>query len=260
MSSKKSSQSKSKKKSPKKEKAFTGLVIGIFEDIGPVARYHNIRLPKELINRMVIHGMSTVHGGEDILGGLYGPLPIFDRVNMSYLIYSFKVTASNTKDSRIAEHGRVCSLFLILKDDQERYALNNHLTIEKLVTDYHNENWLKELDITKDSMLVLYEKLNETVKVKRIRSFSFGKAGLIEYADPQLILDEGIISILNDKTNKVSMYLPHEKFTSKERIIAVEKMEELNKQEYSSTLKIVKYRDYLKFKKVLDKLAIQLVK
>ncbi|MGC9779416.1 MAG: hypothetical protein HZR80_09265 [Candidatus Heimdallarchaeota archaeon] len=102
--------------------------------------------------------------------------------------------------------------------------------------------------------------MNNTIRVKTIRSFSFGEAGLIEYADPQMILDEEIISIVNDKTNKICMFLPHENFSSKERIKAVETMEELNANEYSSPLKIVKYRDYLKFRKLLDKLSIQLVK
>ncbi len=144
MSSKSASKSKSKKKSTRTEKAFYGIVIGVFEDIGPIARYNNTRIPKDLINRMVVHGMSTVHGGEAVLEVLFGPLPIFDRIDLKYLIYSFNVKASSTKDTRIAEHGRVCSLFLLLKDDQERYALKNHLAIKKIVKEYQKTYWKKE--------------------------------------------------------------------------------------------------------------------
>ena len=75
-----------------------------------------------------------------------------------------------------------------------------------------------------------------------------------------MILDEGIISIIDAKRSKVFMYLPHEKFDSKMRITAIEKMEEISLREYGSQLKIQKYRDYLKFKKVIDKYSIQLVK
>ena len=78
--------------------------------------------------------------------------------------------------------------------------------------------------------------------------------------DPQMILDEGILSIIDMKKEKIYMHLPQEKYDSKQRIKAVEKMEEVNLREYGSRLELVKYRDYLKFKKILDKYAIQLVK
>jgi len=251
---------KSKKKKTKPASAFHGIVIGVFEDIGPIARYKKTRLPLDILNLMVVHGMSAVHGGEDMLGGLFGPLPIFENANLRYLIYSFNVKASNTKDSRIAEHGRVCSVFLILKEKQERYVLNNHLTIEKILNDMQKKKWKKELDITKDSMIEVLDKINEIVKIKIIRAYSFGDAGLIEYEDPQLILDEGILSIIDMKKEKIHMHLPQEKFDSKQRVKAVEKMEEVNLREYGSRLEIVKYRDYVKFKKILDKYAIQLVR
>jgi len=260
MTSVKPSSSTSKLKTIKKVSAFVGIAIGIFEDNGPIVRYYNVRLSKEIINKMVIHGMSAVHGGENIFGGLYGPLPIFDVIDLRYLIYTFKVKASNTKDSRIAEHGRVCSVFLILKKSQERYTLNNHLTIEKLIADFIAKNWLKELEITKDSMLELYESINGVIKIKDVRSFSFGEAGLIEYADSQMILDEGILTILDIKTNKAYIYLPQERFDSKMRIKALEKIEELSYREFGSQLKIQKFRDYLKFKKILDKHSIQVIK
>ena len=249
---------KAKKKKP--ESAFHGIVIGVFEDIGPIARYKKTRLPLDVVNLMVVHGMSAVHGGEDMLGGLFGPLPIFENANLRYMIYSFKVKASNTKDSRIAEHGRVCSVFLILKEKQERYVLNNHLTIEKLLNEMQMKKWKKELDITKDSMLEIFERINEIVKIKTIRVFSYGEAGLIEYEDPQMVLDEGILSIIDLKKEKIYMYLPQEKFDSKQRIKSVEKMEEVNLREYGSRFDIIKYRDYLKFKKILDNFAIQLTK
>jgi hypothetical protein len=260
MSTTTKAKSKSKKKKTKPTSAFHGIVIGVFEDIGPIARYKKTRLPLDIVNLMVVHGMSAVHGGEDMLGGLFGPLPIFENANLRYLIYSFKVKASNTKDSRIAEHGRVCSVFLILKEKQERYVLNNHLTIEKILNDMQKKKWKKELDITKDSMLEILDKINEIVKIKIIRAFSFGEAGLIEYEDPQMILDEGILSIIDMKKEKIYMYLPQEKFDSKQRIKSVEKMEEVNLREYGSRLELIKYRDYMKFKKILDKYAIQLVK
>ncbi|NHJ46896.1 MAG: hypothetical protein FK733_03830 [Asgard group archaeon] len=255
-----SSTAKTVKTKRKITSAFTGMVIGVFEDNGPIARYHNTRISKDMRNKMVIHGMSAVHGGEDMLFGLFGPLPIFGKENLRYLIYSFKVKASNTKDSRIATHGRVCSVFLILKEKQEVSVLNNHLTIEQKLTDFITEKWSKELDITKDSMISLFDKINSIVKVKELRAFSYGEAGLIEYANPQMILDEGILIIIDTKLSKVYMYLPQEKFDSRTRINAVEKMEELSLREYGSQLKIQKYRDYMKFKKVIDKYAIQLVK
>ncbi|NHJ40614.1 MAG: hypothetical protein FK731_11325 [Asgard group archaeon] len=251
------SNSSSKKQ---KTKVFKGMVIGIFEDNGPIARYHNIRISKEIRNKMVVHGMSAVHGGEDMLFGLFGPLPMFEQENLRYVIYSFKVKATNTKDIRIAEHGRVCSVFLILSEKQEISVLNHHLTIEKILTDFITKNWKKELDISKDSMLVLFDKINEIVKIKELRAFSYGEAGLIEYADPQMILNEGILAIIDTKKTKAFMYLPQEKFNSKMRITAVEKIEDINLREYSSQLKIQKYRDYLKFKKLLEKYSIQLVK
>ncbi|MHA1212747.1 MAG: hypothetical protein ACTSSH_09825 [Candidatus Heimdallarchaeota archaeon] len=249
-----------KKKSAPKKSAFIGIALGIFEDKGPIARYNKSRISRENINKMVVHGMSAVHGGEDMLGGLFGPLPLLVEENLRYLIYSFKVKATNTKDSRIAQHGRVCSVFLLLRENQERYALNNHLTIEKIFTDYITKNWLKELDITKDSLLVLYKEINELIKIKQIRTFSYGKAGFIEYADPQLMLDEGILIIVDSKLNKAYMYLPQEKFDSRMRIKSVEKVEELNLREFGSQLTIKKYRDYLKFKKILVKHSIQVVK
>lgn len=251
---------KSKKKKAKPASAFHGIVLGVFEDIGPIARYKKTRLPLDIVNLMVVHGMSAVHGGEEMLGGLFGPLPIFENANLRYLIYSFNVKASNTKDSRIAEHGRVCSVFLILKEKQERYVLNNLLTIEKILNDMQMKKWKKELDITKDSMLEILNKVNKIVKIKIIRVFGYGDAGLIEYEDPQLILDEGILSIIDMKKEKIYMHLPQEKFDSKQRIKAVEKMEEVNLREYGSRLEIVKYRDYVKFKKILEKYAIHLVK
>jgi hypothetical protein len=253
--------SKASSKSVKKiTSAFTGIVIGVFEDNGPIARFHNTRITKDARNNMVIHGMSAVHGGEGIFLGLFGPLPIFGYEKLRYLIYSFKVKATNTKDSRIAEHGRVCSIFLTLKEKQEITVLNNHLTIEQILTDFVTTNWLKELDITKDSMIVLFEKINKVVRIRELRALSYGQAGLMEYADPQLILDEGIITIINTKTRKAYMYLPHEKFDSKTRINAIEKIEELSLRDYGAQLKITKYRDYLKFKKIIDKYSIQLVK
>ncbi len=260
MSTKTKVKPKSKKKTTKPASAFHGIVVGVFEDNGPIARYKKIRLPLDIVNLMVVHGMSAVHGGEDMLGGLFGPLPIFENANLRYLIYSFNVKASNTKDSRIAEHGRVCSVFLILKEKQERYVLNNHLTIEKILNEMQEKRWKKELDITKDSMLEILDKINEIVKIKIIRAFSYGDAGLIEYEDPQLILDEGVLSIIDMKKEKIYMHLPQEKFDSKQRIKAVEKMEEVNLREYGSRLELVKYRDYVKFKKILNKYAIQLVK
>ncbi|MBK5114063.1 MAG: hypothetical protein KGD59_05200 [Candidatus Heimdallarchaeota archaeon] len=251
---------KSKKKKTKLASAFHGIVIGVFEDIGPIARYRKTSLSLDILNLMVVHGMSAVHGGEEMLGGLFGPLPVFENANLRYMIYSFNVKASNTKDSRIAEHGRVCSVFLILKEKQERYVLNNHLTIEKILQEMQEKKWKKELDITKESMLDIFERINEIVKIKTIRVFSFGDAGLIEYEDPQMVLDEGIISIIDMKKEKIYMYLPQEKFDSRQRIKSVEKMEELNLREYGSRYELVKYRDYVKFKKILNKYSIQLVK
>ena len=244
----------------KQENAFVGIVIGVFEDIGPIARYNRTKIPKDVVNTMVVHGMSAVHAGEDMLGGLFGPLPVFQYTKLRYLIYSFKVKATNTKDSRIEEHGRVCSIFLILKESQERYALNNHLTIEKILVEFTERNWTKELDITKASMLSLFSDLNEIVRVKNIRSLSFGEAGIIEYADPQQMLDDGILIVIDMKLNRIHMYLPHERFDSRTRIKAIEEIENLNLREFGSKLQIKKYRDYLKFKKVLDKHHINLVK
>lgn len=250
----------SNKKKKKLKKAFNGIAIGIFADNGPNTLYNHSKIPKYLINRLVIHGMSAVHGGEDMIGGLYGPLPMFERVTYRYLIYSFKVKATQTKDPRIAKHGRTCSVFLLFRDTEQRFVLNNHLTIEDLLIDYTNEHWNKELDISKDSVLVLYKKLNELVEVKRIRTFSFGEAGLIEFADPQVILDEGIISIIDIKSKTIYLYLPKDNFDSRMRIKAIAKMEEINLREFGSQLDIKKLRDYLKFKKIVDKFSIQLVK
>ena len=258
------STTESVKRTPKKAKkiipAFIGIVIGVFEDDGPTARYSIAKIPKKLVNKFVIHGMSAVHCGDDMLGGLFGPLPLFEKPKQRFLIYSFIVSASNTKDSRIAEHGRTCSVFLILDEKQQRFILNNHKTIEKLLRDFKKEHWKKELDISKDSVLVLLNKLNDLIKVIDIRVFSFGPAGFIEFADPQTILDEGIISIIDLRGNKAHIYLPKDKFDSRLRISAMEKLEELNLREFGSTLKIVKIRDYLKFKKLVDKHGINLVK
>jgi len=244
----------------KTKKALSGIIIGLFEDNGPISRYHNTRLSKEIINKMVVHGMSAVHGTEDMLGGLFGPLPVFEKTDLRYLIYSFKVKASNTKDERIVKHGRVCSLFLLLKKEQQRFILNHHMTIEKTLIDYQTKNWKKELDVSKDSMIVLYNLLNDQVTVKGLRAFSYGEAGLTEYADPHLLLDDGILAIIDNKKETIYMYLPLEKFKSRMRINAVEKLEELNLREYGSLLKIEKLRDYMKFKKILEKHSIQIVK
>ncbi|RLI69781.1 hypothetical protein DRO91_07515 [Candidatus Heimdallarchaeota archaeon] len=255
-----SSNSKTSSKTKKKTSPFAGIVLGIFEDIGPIPKYSHTRIPKEIVSHMVVHGMSAVHGDKDNLIGLFGPLPVFAKKDLRYLIFSFVVTASNTKDVRIAEHGRVCSIFLILKESQERTILNNHLTIEKILQDFITSHWKKETDITKSSLLELYRKINERVLVKEIRAFSYGKGGLIEFEDPQQMLKEGILIIIDLKVKKAYLFLPKELFDSKTRISAIKKIEELNQREYGSQLKIIKYRDYLKFKKILDKHNIQLVK
>ncbi|MHA1125309.1 MAG: hypothetical protein ACTSO7_05520 [Candidatus Heimdallarchaeota archaeon] len=261
MSSKTTKKKKSTKSSaPKKIAAFNGIVIGVFEDDGPISRYYNVKLPKKVISRMVIHGMSAVHGGDDMLGGLFGPLPLFEKPKLRYLIYSFKVTATNTKDVRIAKHGRRCSVFFTLDSKQQRYVLNNHLSIEKFINDYKEKHWKKELDISQDTMITLLETINDMVKIVGLRAFSYGNAGLIEYTDSQMILNEGIISIIDVKSKKIYVYIPQEKFASRDRIKAIEKIEEINAQEYGSKLKLTKIRDYLKFKKVLDKFSITLVK
>lgn len=249
-----------KSSTSKKVKAFNGIVIGIFEDDGPICRYYNVKLTKKIVNRMVIHGMSAVHGGDDMLGGLFGPLPLFEKPKLRYLIYSFKVKATNTKDVRIATHGRRCSVFLTLDSKQQRYVLNNHLSIEKFVNDYKDKHWNKELDISQDTMITLLDSVNDIVKIVGLRTFSYGDAGLTEYTDSQMILNEGIISIIDVKTSKIYVYIPQEKFASRDRIKAIEKIEEINTLEYGSNLNIVKIRDYLKFKKILDKFSITLVK
>ncbi len=225
-----------------------------------MARYSIVKLPKKLINKLVIHGISAVHCGDDMLGGLYGPLPLFERPNQRYLIYSFSVKASNTKDSRIAEHGRTCSIFLLLKDEQQRFILNNHKTVENIIAKFRKEHWEKELDISKDSVLVLLKKLNDSVKIVNIRVFSFGDAGFIEFADPHTILDDGIITIIDLKSHKANIYLSKDRHDSKKRITALEKLEDLNLREFGSQLKIVKMRDYVRFKKLVDKHCINLVK
>jgi len=252
--------SSSKKKASKTINAFEGIIIGVFDDDGPRVRYNYSKLTKKLVNQLVIHGMSAVHGGDDMLGGLFGPLPLFEKLDKRYLIYSYKVEATNTKDSRIAEHGRICSVFVILKDDFQRLILNNYLKIEKIISDYKNEHWKKELEISKDSVIVLFEELNETISVQAIRTFSYGSAGLIEFADPQMILDEGILTIIEIKKLSACVYLPKDKFSSRDRIKALEKIEELNVREYGSQLKIRKIRDYVTFKKIIDKHSVQLIK
>ncbi|MHA1186133.1 MAG: hypothetical protein ACTSXA_05305 [Candidatus Heimdallarchaeota archaeon] len=252
--------STTKSSAPKKVEAFNGIIVGIFEDDGPVCRYEKVRIPKKILNRMVIHGMSAVHGGENMLGGLFGPLPLFEKPNLRYLIYSFKVTATNTKDVRITKHGRRCSVFLTLDSKQQRYVLNNHLSIEKFINDYKEKHWNKELDVSQDTMITLLNTVNEMVKIVGLRAFSYGAAGLIEYTDPQMILNEGIISIIDVKSKKTYVYIPQEKFASRDRIKAIEKIEEINMREYGSILKLTKIRDYLKFKKILDKYSIKLVK
>ena len=40
------------------KKAIRGIIIGLFEDNGPISRYHNTRLPKEIINKMVVHDIN----------------------------------------------------------------------------------------------------------------------------------------------------------------------------------------------------------
>jgi hypothetical protein len=245
---------------PKKVAAFNGIVIGIFEDEGPICRYYKVNLTKKIISRMVVHGMSAVHGGDDMLGGLFGPLPIFEKPNLRYLIYSFKVAASNSKDDRIALHGRRCSVFLILDRKQQRYILNKHIALEKFINDYNEKYWKKELNISQDTMINLLESVNDMVKIVGLRAFSYGDAGLIEYSDSQMILNVGIISIIDVKSMKIYVYIPQGKFNSRERINAIEKIEEINTREYGSILNIVKIRDYLKFKKILDKFSITLVK
>lgn len=248
------------KKTKKVANAFTGIIFGVFEDDGPIARYSINKLPKKLVNKLVIHGISAVHCGDDMLGGLFGPLPLFGKPNQRYLIYSFTVKASNTKDSRIAEHGRTCSIFLLLKDEQQRFILNNHKTIEKYILKFRKNHWTKELDITKDSVLILLNKLNDLVKIVNIRAFSFGEAGFMEFADPHTILDDGILTIIDLKLHKAHIYLSKDRFDSKIRINALEKLEELNLREFGTKLKIIKVRDYVKFKKIIDKHFINLVK
>ena len=252
--------STTKKITPKKVAAFNGIVIGIFEDEGPINRYAKVSLSKKIISRMVVHGMSAVHGGDDMLGGLFGPLPIFEKPKLRYLIYSFKVSATNSKDDRIALHGRRCSVFLILDSKQQRFVLNKHLIIEKFINDFKVKYWKKELDISQDSMLTLFNSINSMVKIIGLRAFSYGDAGMIEYTDSQMVWNEGIISIIDINSQKIYVYIPSEKFASRERINAIEKIEEINALEYGSKLKITKIRDYMKFKKILEKFSIQLVK
>ena len=107
---------------------------------------------------------------------------------------------------------------------------------------------------------MLLKKLNDSVKIVNIRVFSFGDAGFVEFADPHTILDDGIITIIDLKYKKANIYLSKDRFDSKKRIIALEKLEELNLREFGLQLKIVKIRDYIKFKKVVEKHCINLVK
>lgn len=243
-----------------KKRAFSGIAIGFFEDDGPALQFRKSKIPKKVISRVIIHGMSAVRGGEDLLGGLFGPLPIYEKPNKRFLIYSFKVKATNTKDKRIAKYGRICSIFLFLKKYQQRYILNTYVPLEKMVMEFCEKNWKKELDVTESSMILLFEKLNEIVDVSGIRAFSFGDAGLIEYADPQMVLDEGILAVLDSNKNKIYLYLPSDKFSAKNRIKAIEKMENINQREYNSQLRLEKIKDYMEFKEELDNRSIKLVK
>ena len=256
-----SSKSTSSKSSNLEKKAIDGIIIGVFDDDGPRVRYHyGKKITKKLQNRLVIHGMSAVHGGDDMLGGLFGPLPLFEKIDMRYLIFSFKVKATNTKDPRIAEHGRISSVFLLIQAKYQRFILNNYLTIEKLISDYKSKKWLKELEISQDTVIDLFDKLNENIKVRTIRTFSYGESGLIEFADPQNVLNEGLITVIELKKLIAHIYLPKDKFDSRMRIKTLEKIEELNVREFGSQLKIKKVRDYIKFKKILDIHSIQLIK
>ena len=89
------SKSKSTKTKKKETNVFVGIVIGIFADDGPIVRCHNTRISKDIREKMVVHGMSAVHGGEDMLLGLFGPLPML-RANDS----DFEITPQKQQLSR----------------------------------------------------------------------------------------------------------------------------------------------------------------
>lgn len=253
-------QKKNKRKKNKQLKVLSGIVIGVFEDDGPEVRYSRAWLPKAVVEKMVVHGMSSVHGGENMINGLFGPLPVYSKPNYRLLIYSFKTKAINTKDKRIADFGRMVSVFIIFKVEKLRYILNNLEIIEKLIRKQIEQKWQKESNITKSSVIQLYQRINKIIDVSNIRAFSYGRAGLIEYEDPQQVLNEGIISIVDETKKYFYIYLPPKKFSPKNRIQAISKMEDINIRDYGSQLILKKIKDYHKFKKILDKYSIHLIK
>ncbi|MBD3189068.1 MAG: hypothetical protein GF308_00405 [Candidatus Heimdallarchaeota archaeon] len=253
-------QTKKQPKRNKKIKVLSGIVLGVFEDDGPEVRYSRAWLPKTVVKKMVVHGMSSVHGGEDMIDGLFGPLPVYSKPDYRALIYSFRTKAINTKDQRIADFGRMASIFIVFKIEKLRYILNSLETIEKLVKNQIEQKWQKESNITKSSIIQLYQKINGVIDVSNIRAFSYGRAGLIEYEDPQQVLNEGVISIIDETKKYFYMYLPPKKFSPKKRIQAISKMEDINIRDYGSQLTLKKIKDYHEFKKLLDKHSIQLIK
>jgi len=183
---------------------FNGIFISDWQDsAGPVPLYNKSTLDDETLTLLAVQGTTILGMGmNEVPNQLVGPIPVPKTV-LSFIVYMYKRTASESSDSRIVSKGRPTTIFIILelvegndrldKETQEfiKTFLEQYVRSEQAQEEFLYEEDLDQLNIDLKQTVLLAKDL---ITMRTLKEGELSKL-LHSYASENMLMKSEIVEL-----------------------------------------------------------------
>ena len=236
---------------------FEGIVLSVVTDTGPEIRANLSPLDESTAFSLGVQGMTLIGmGANQSPKGMFGPIPVPGIPEFKALVYLFTLKPSNTRDSRIEEHGRLCSVFLIFQEDRTRDIIRGSGLIQAYLE--FNLNKIKgEEELDDDFAQMLNKKITDLLTRPRVRTIRIDGTQFHEFFDESRIPAGNNLLVIVEAKNEGYLLLIGEINPFVVRQVN-NLANQLNLEYYRNRIRIKQITEFMEIEKILNKYNIKM--
>jgi hypothetical protein len=266
------------------ESIIDGLLITLFSDMGPAPLANSSSLDEVMTMKLAIAGMTILSMGTIDTGGdnvyeqrhfrLHGPIPVPDSAKLEALAMSFKVSATDTADDRVADYGRETTLWIIFSTEKRNHIYQFHGQFETTLKEFLS-TIKSEKDLERQGLIdEIMDKIRQITAVKATVSqkipdvevyspektlglFTVDNEGiLVEIESLEKIYSTKVILFVNSITKTIFNIMMDESISQRFKFLAGRAASNMNTNQFRSEFQVRDVSDDLERQYLMEKIEV----